>query len=209
MKKLAIIDYGMGNLRSVQKAIERLGGKAEILTRPEELLKFSGVVLPGVGSFPAAAERLRENQWIEPIREAAVRRPFLGICLGLQLFFESSEEGEAAEGLGLLKGGVTRFPAGVRIPHMGWNRLKLKRSHPIFDGIGNGEYVYFVHSYYPAPADPAVTAATTDYGIEFASAVAKDNLVGVQFHPEKSQAVGLRILENFLKMTKILPRDNF
>ena len=200
MSELAIIDYGMGNLRSVQKAIERVGGKARILSRPVDLLKFSGVILPGVGSFPAAARRLRRRGWVKPIKEAAEIIPLLGICLGLQLFFESSQEGEPARGLGLLEGEVVRFPPGVKVPHMGWNQLRFPRSHPIFAGLDQGTFVYFVHSYYPRLIDSSATTATTDYGVKFASAVSRDNLVGVQFHPEKSQAAGLKILANFLRL---------
>jgi len=202
MSELAIIDYGMGNLRSVQKAIERVGGEARIVSRPLDLLEFSGVILPGVGSFPAAARRLRRRGWIKPIKEAAERIPFLGICLGLQLFFQRSDEGEPARGLGLLEGEVVRFPPEVKVPHMGWNQLRFPLPHPIFAGLDQETFVYFVHSYYPRVKDASATAATTDYGVQFASAVAKGNLVGVQFHPEKSQAAGLKILGNFLRMTR-------
>jgi imidazole glycerol-phosphate synthase subunit HisH len=202
MSELAIIDYGMGNLRSVQKAIERVGGEARIVSRPLDLLEFSGVILPGVGSFPAAVRQLRRRGWIKPIKEAAERIPLLGICLGLQLFFQRSEEGESARGLGLLEGEVVRFPPAVKVPHMGWNQLRFPRPHPIFAGLDQETFVYFVHSYYPRVKDASTMAAITDYGVQFTSAVAKGNLVGVQFHPEKSQATGLKILGNFLRMTR-------
>lgn len=200
---IGIIDYGMGNLRSVEKALERVGASPLILSRPEEAGRCRGFILPGVGAFSEAMHNLRERGWIEPIAEiTAAGRPFLGICLGLQLLFTRSEEGAGGTGLDLLPGRVVRLPAmaGI-IPHMGWNQLRFRGSHPLFSGIGEGSYVYFVHSYVAVPEDPAVIAAVTDYGGEFVSAVGRGKIYGLQFHPEKSQATGLKILKNFIRLT--------
>ena len=201
---IAIIDYGMGNLRSVEKALQSLGADCSILSRPRTLDHYTGVILPGVGAFGDAMTNLRRNGWVEWIRETVKTGiPFLGICLGLQLLFNWSEEGEGGEGLNIVAGKVIKFSPGVGIiPHMGWNQLKIASDTPLLSGIDRDSYVYFVHSYYVVPDQAEVIAATTDYGIDFVSAIVKDNIYGLQFHPEKSQAVGLRILRNYIEITR-------
>ena len=199
---IAIIDYGMGNLRSVEKALQSLGANCSIISQPSPREDYQGVILPGVGAFGDAMTNLRRAGWVEWIRETIeTGLPFLGICLGLQLLFSWSEEGEGGAGLEIVPGKVIKFPPEVGIiPHMGWNQLKLSDDTPLFSGIEQDNYVYFVHSYYVVPEDAEVTAATTDYGIDFVSAIVKDNIYGLQFHPEKSQAIGLKILKNFLNI---------
>jgi glutamine amidotransferase len=195
---ITIVDYGMGNLRSAQKGFERVGHPAVITSDPTEVARASKIVLPGVGAFGDAMTNLRASRLISPLLDAVQRRiPLLGICLGLQLFFEESEEHGLHKGLGLLPGCVRRFPKGQRIPQIGWNQLHFKCSHPLLDGVPDGAFVYFVNSYYSDPSDPSDIVATTDYGIDFTSIAVRDHLFGVQFHPEKSQEVGLRILKNF------------
>ncbi len=189
---IAIINYGAGNLRSIHKAIERVGGKAKITSDSEDLESADAIILPGVGAFETAIKNLRP--FISFLRNA--KTPILGICLGMQLFATLSEEGGLHEGLDVIKGRVVRFPKYVgKIPHMGWNEVEFK-DHYIFDGI-DGNFFYFVHSYYFNTEDENVIAYT-DYGIKFASAVARDNYVGVQFHPEKSGKNGLKLLQNFV-----------
>lgn len=205
---IAIIDYGMGNLRSVQKAFEQVGASAEITTDPQRLYAASSIVLPGVGAFRDCMYNLEQGGFVEPVLKViAEGRPFLGICLGLQLLFTESEEFGLHKGLGVLPGRVCRFPEGMTeqgqklpIPHMGWNQIILQQPTPLFEGITNGSNVYFVHSYYVKPEDPTVMAATCNYGIEFCAAIRRDNLVATQFHPEKSQAIGLHMLKNFAAM---------
>ncbi len=203
---IAIVDYGMGNLRSVAKALERAGAKVSLLSAPPAgLRRAAGIVLPGVGAFGDAMANLRSAGWDGWIREAiAAGTPFLGICLGFQLLFERSEESGGVRGLAVIPGEVRRLSATVTVPHMGWNQLRLPRPTPLFAGVEGGAYVYFVHSYRVASDDASRVAAFTDYGGEFVSAIAEGNLWGVQFHPEKSQAVGLRILSNFVGMTKTM-----
>jgi glutamine amidotransferase len=206
---IAVIDYGIGNLRSVQKALQRLGVEAQLVTTPAELAKADKIVLPGVAAFGDAMAQLTELGLVEPIK-AAVRSgtPYLGFCLGLQLLFEVGYEDGEFPGLGLLGGKVVRFDfppelaaaQRLRIPHMGWNQIHWNKPCPMLDGIDNGSYVYFAHSYYPVPTDPGITITTTDYGYDFTSSVWQDNIFATQFHPEKSQAVGLRFLENFVKL---------
>lgn len=202
---IAIIDYGMGNLRSVQKGFEKVGFDAVVTADPRVVLEADKVVLPGVGAFPDCMRNLEQGGFVEPllkvIREG---RPFLGICLGLQLLFTESEEFGIHKGLDVIPGRVVRFPEGLKeggeglkVPHMGWNQLAIRRRPPVFTGIEDGTNVYFVHSYYVKPDDESVVAATTGYGIEFCAAVWKDNVVATQFHPEKSQEKGLKILKNF------------
>ncbi|HAA90725.1 MAG: Imidazole glycerol phosphate synthase subunit HisH [Thermoanaerobacterales bacterium 50_218] len=195
---IAIIDYGMGNLRSVQKGLEKSGFQAEITSEPEEVKKARGIVLPGVGAFAEAMANLRKKGLDRVIREEVAKgKPFLGICLGLQLLFDYSEEGEGSEGLGIFPGRVRRLPENVKVPHMGWNQVKIKKATPLFSGIADNSYFYFVHSYYVDPEDEGIIAGTTEYGIEFVSMVAQDRIFGVQFHPEKSSSLGLQILANF------------
>jgi glutamine amidotransferase len=202
---IAITDYGMGNLRSVQKALERLGGEAVVTSGPEAIDKADKVILPGVGAFKDAMDELRTRGLLEPVRNAALTKPFLGICLGLQLLFTESEEDGLHRGMGILSGRIVRFrseqfPEGAKrkVPHMGWNANHLRKDIPLFRGLADGVYTYFVHSYYACPDDESVIAATADYGAPFPSVVAKGSLFATQFHPEKSQSAGLRILQNFL-----------
>ncbi|MBN1846197.1 MAG: imidazole glycerol phosphate synthase subunit HisH [Sedimentisphaerales bacterium] len=205
--KIGIIDYGMGNLHSVLKACQQVGSDAKIVSDAAGMAAADKLILPGVGAFADAMETLRRLELIEPIRQAVRSgQPFLGICLGLQLLFDVSYEDGQFPGLELVSGKVVRFDfAGLpdagdlKIPHMGWNALRVRGGSSLYGGIPDGSYVYFVHSYYVVPDDPAVVATTTVHGIEFASSIQKDNLCATQFHPEKSQRVGLRILQNFIE----------
>ena len=202
---IVIIDYGMGNLRSVQKGFEKVGFEALVSDDPRVIEGADKLVLPGVGAFRDCMDNLRQGGFIGPIeRHIEAGRPFLGICLGLQLLFTESEEFGRHAGLNIIPGRVRRFPAdlqqagqALKVPHMGWNQLAIQRPAPIFEGVPSGESVYFVHSYYVEPEDPSVVAATADYGLTFCAAVWRDNVMATQFHPEKSQQVGLRILKNF------------
>lgn len=197
---IAIIDYGMGNLRSVQKGLERAGGEAVVTRDIGQIESARGVVLPGVGAFSACMQNLGNFGLTEPIR-AAIRKkkPFLGICLGFQLLFSESEEFGPQKGLDLFSGKVVGFHAGkeLKVPHMGWNRLEKKIQSPFLEGVSSGDYVYFVHSFYVVPDDSSIIATTTDYGESFVSSIATESLFACQFHPEKSQELGLRILANF------------
>ena len=200
---LAIIDYQMGNLRSVQKGFEKVGHAATITSDPATVAAADRIVLPGVGAFPDAVAELRRRGLVEPIRESiAAGKPFLGICLGLQLLFDVGHEGGRHEGLGILRGEVTRFqlPAEFKVPHMGWNQLQICRRSPILAGLDDGAFAYFVHSYRVVPQDAGVVATETDYGGPFCSMVWRDNLFATQFHPEKSQRDGLRMLKNFAEL---------
>ena len=201
---LAVIDYGAGNLRSVLHALNHLGAeKLHLVRTPEDLQGADKIILPGVGAFGAGMQQLAAQNIIEPLQEM-VRRgvPYLGICLGMQFLFERSDEMGAHTGLGLLAGDVTRFPAfpDLKVPHMGWNQLNVQRESPISQGIETGQYAYFVHSYYCRPARASDVLFSVDYGIPFTAGIARDNIFGVQFHPEKSQQVGLQILRNFLAL---------
>ncbi len=202
---VTIIDYGLGNLRSVQKAFEHLGASASITSDPREIERARKLILPGVGAFAAGMHGLRARGLVEPIHAAVARGvPLFGICLGMQLLFESSEESGAGfqseRGLGFLQGHVVRFAdAGLVIPHVGWNQIAPTRDSSVLRGIAPGAYGYFVHSYICQPKDANIVLATTDYGDAFASVVGHANLWGIQFHPEKSQQVGLRVLRNFLE----------
>ena len=205
MSEIAIIDYGMGNLRSVQKGLERVGCKAQVTREPQQIVSARGVVLPGVGAFSACMENLRRFGLVEAIREVVLqRKPFLGICLGFQLLFTESEEFGPQKGLDLFPGKVVGFHPqnGLKVPHMGWNRIVKKKESPFLQGITDGDYLYFVHSYYVTPADVSVVATTTTYGTSFVSSIATDHLFACQFHPEKSQKIGLRILENFARLAE-------
>jgi glutamine amidotransferase len=198
---IAIIDYGMGNLRSVQKAFEKVGATARVVPFPSDLANAHGIVLPGVGAFGQAMVNLRAIGWVEPLREACARgTPFIGICLGMQLLFESSEEMGQHEGLGILHGDVKRFNGNLKVPQMGWNQIRIKAVSPLLHDVADGSYAFFVHSYYCAPRDPDLVLATTEYGTEFASVVGRGHVFGAQFHPEKSQSVGLKMLENFARI---------
>lgn len=197
---IAIIDYGMGNLRSVQKGFERVGCQAQVTREASKIAAARGVVLPGVGAFHACMENLQRFGLIEPIRETVrEKKPFLGICLGFQLLFSESEEFGKQKGLDLFSGKVVGFnlDSGLKVPHMGWNRVEKKKPSPFMEGISSGDYVYFVHSFYVMPNDVSVIATTTEYGSSFVSSIATDHLFACQFHPEKSQELGLRILSNF------------
>lgn len=198
---IAIIDYDAGNIRSVEKAVTALGADAVLTGDPEVIRRADRVILPGVGSFGDAMANLERFQLTEAIRDtAASGKPFLGICLGLQLLFESSEESPGVDGLGILKGSVLRIPEGEgrKIPHMGWNSLHLQKESKLFAGVPEGAFVYFVHSYYLRAADPAIVAASTEYGVTIHAAVEQGNVMATQFHPEKSSGIGLQILRNFL-----------
>ncbi|MGE5554324.1 MAG: imidazole glycerol phosphate synthase subunit HisH [Betaproteobacteria bacterium] len=205
-RPVTIVDYGVGNLRSVAKACERAGFSAVTTDSPEAIQEAPGVILPGVGAFGAAMESLERAGLAGAVREGAAEalaggRPFLGLCLGLHLLFDESEEsfgGEYPRGLGVLPGRVVRLTGeGLKVPQIGWNTVAFRRAHPILEGIPDGSYFYFVHSYRVVPADPAAVLLTTEYGTTFASGVALGNLVAFQFHPEKSSATGLALLANF------------
>jgi glutamine amidotransferase len=198
---IAIIDYGMGNLRSVEKGFLKVGADAKVTNKPEDVLRADGVVLPGVGAFRDCMGELNNLNLIHAVVDTIQKgKPYLGICLGLQVLFSESDEFGTCKGLNILKGKVVRFELKekeLKIPQMGWNQLNLKNKNPLFEGIPDKSYFYFVHSYYVSPEDSSVIATTTDYGIEFTSSVWKDNIFAVQFHPEKSQTLGLQVLRNF------------
>ena len=200
---LCILDYGMANLRSVQKGFEQVGARAQIISRPEQIDRAEKLVLPGVGAFQDAVATLREHHLDEAVRRhIQAGKPFLGICLGLQMLFDVGYEDGEHRGLGVFRGACVRFdvdqpPLGLKVPHMGWNQLNLFRPSPLLRGLPEGCGVYFVHGYHVVPQDPSLAATTTDYGRPFVSSIWKDNVVATQFHPEKSQKVGLQILANF------------
>jgi len=199
---IAIIDYGMGNLHSVSKAVERLGFTAILTSDHDQIVNSRGAILPGVGAFGDAMKNLRANGLTETIHDyVRSGKPLLGICLGMQLLFSESEEHGRHEGLHLLPGRVVRFRGSLKVPHMGWNRLSFVREDPLFHGIEEG-YVYFVHSYHALPEEPSHLLATTDYGHPVAAIVGRGNIYGMQFHPEKSGSTGMRLLQNFLGMCK-------
>jgi glutamine amidotransferase len=202
---IAIIDYDMGNLRSVEKALERVGAEAVVTRSPDVIKGASHVVLPGVGAFSECMKKLEGYGLVEPvIRSIESGKPFLGICLGLQLLFEESTEFGLHRGLGMIKGKVIRFPSGLKadggelkVPHMGWNAIRKEKPSPLLKDVPDGSYFYFVHSYYAACEDAQVNLTTTNYGVDFVSSIAADNVFACQFHPEKSQKMGLKVLKNF------------
>ena len=201
MAEVVIVDYGAGNLRSVARAVRHAGVEPSISADPEVVYGAGAVILPGVGAAADTMANLRRAKLVEPLREyIAAERPFLGVCMGMQALFDVSEEGGEHECLGVLPGRIVRFPGGLTVPHMGWNTLRMKRPHPVLEGVADGAYAYFVHSYYPQPSDPALTIAETEHGVAFASIVGRGNLIATQFHPEKSGAAGLRLYANFLRL---------
>jgi len=200
---IAIVDYGMGNLRSVQRAFEYVGAEAIVTDHRATIESASAVVLPGVGAFGKAMSNLKRAGLADVIRQVIARgRPFLGICLGLQLLFKESEEMGQHRGLSVFDGMVKRFNVSLKVPQIGWNQIHVQQASPLLEGVADGSYAYFVHSYYVVPADPEIVLATTDYGINYPSVIGQDNVFGIQFHPEKSQTVGLRILRNFTALVE-------
>ena len=203
MPRIAIVDYGLGNLGSVEKALRHVGADCYVTSAPEEVRAAAAVVLPGVGAFDDCMEGLLRTGLADAVVEAIeAGKPFFGICLGLQVLFEESEEAAVHRGLGILRGCVVRFRHELKIPQIGWNQIQIKRRAPHLADIPDGAWVYFVHSYHVQPADEDVVATTTEYGYEFCSAVWRENIFATQFHPEKSQRVGLRILRNFVELVE-------
>ena len=202
MAEVVIVDYGAGNLRSVARAVRHAGVEPLVTSDPEAVDGARALILPGVGAAADTMANLRRAGLVEPLRDyIAADRPFLGVCMGMQALFDVSEEGGEHECLGVLPGRIVRFPSGrLTVPHMGWNTLRLERPHPVLAGVADGAYGYFVHSYYPRPDDPALTIASTEHGVAFASIVGRGNLIATQFHPEKSGAAGLRLYANFLRL---------
>ncbi len=199
---IVIVDYGMGNLRSVQKGFEKVGFGAQISRNPEIIQKAQALVLPGVGAFGDCMRLLKKYKLIQPIiNHIESTKPFLGICVGMQVLFSESEEFGTQPGLDIFKGWVVRFSDKLKVPHMGWNSLMLKKPAPILEPVAEGSYMYFVHSYYVIPEDESIIAATCDYGVEFTSMIWHKNIFAVQFHPEKSQATGLSMLNRFGELT--------
>ncbi len=197
---IAIVDYGMGNLFSVCKALEHVGAQVEITDSPDVLARADRVILPGVGAFGDAMRELERRGLVQPLRDIiASGKPLLGICLGLQILFESSEESPGVAGLGVLPGHCRRFVTKLKVPHMGWNQLRIARRSPVLRDIEEGAWVYFVHSFYVAPSREEDAATLTEYDGEFVSSVWRDNLFATQFHPEKSQKTGLHMLKNFVE----------
>lgn len=204
---IALIDYGSGNLRNVHRALTEVGADVQVVDRPDPICEAAAVVLPGVGAFDDCLNALRARELLQGTREAIAQgKPFLGICVGYQALFDKSEEfASRAAGLGIFSGRVVRFreEPGLKIPQIGWNQIRLVRSDcPLYRGVADGSYVYFVHSFYPRPEDPSIAATCTTYGQEFASSIWRDNVFATQFHPEKSQKVGLAILRNFVEFAR-------
>jgi glutamine amidotransferase len=214
--KIIIIDYGAGNLRSVARAVAHSGREPRVTSDPREVVAADAVIMPGVGAAADTMRNLRKHHMVEPVREyIASGRPFFGVCMGQQALLSVSEEGGEHECLGIIPGRVKKLPsaapfasqngngARLKIPQMGWNRVHQKAEHPIFDGIEDDSYFYFLHSYYPEPEDDDVVIGETEYGVTFASVLARDNIVATQFHPEKSSDAGLRMYENFLRIARV------
>ena len=201
---VVIVDYGAGNLRSVARAVAHSGVEATVSARPQDVLAAKALIVPGVGAAEDTMAHLRAGGLVEPILEyIASDRPVLGVCMGQQALFDYSEEGGRHDCLGVLPGRITRFPSGMTVPHMGWNTVELRGEHPVFEGIPDGSFFYFVHSYHPAPADDSVVLGETDYdGVRFPSVVGRGNVVATQFHPEKSSRWGLQLYANFLRLAK-------
>jgi|TARA_Y100000588_G_scaffold58063_1_gene56299 glutamine amidotransferase len=207
--QISIIDYDSGNLRSVAKALEKYGVDPITTSDSDIILKSDAVILPGVGSAPSAMQALSNRNLIEPIKQyIALGKPFFGICLGLQLLFNKTDEGDS-DCLGVISGNVRQLSSGLKVPHMGWNSIDIKKTHPILEGIPSGEFFYFVHSYFVVPQESGDITATTDYGEVFCSIYAKDNLIATQFHPEKSGDIGLRIYKNFIDMCVSYKKYNY
>ena len=198
---MAVVNYGVGNLRSIRKGLEKSGAQVKVTHNSTDLRSADAIVLPGVGAFAPAVKNM------EPIADVVAEAmndgtPILGVCLGLQLLFTRSSEGGSIKGLDFISGEVVKLPESVKTPQMGWNTINFTKSHPLLDGVKDHSYVYFVHSYYPQPTDPDVVVATTEYGVSFASMVAKKNIFATQFHPEKSSKTGLMMLKNFVRIVK-------
>lgn len=202
MGYIAIIDYGAGNLMSVHNSLDFLGYENKIADTPEKIKRAQGVILPGVGAFPDAMDALQNTGLLQSVLEAAQEKPFLGVCLGMQLLFETSEEVRPCQGLGLLPGSIQRIQTNYKLPQIGWNTLEILRPNAMTAGLKNGDYVYFVHSYMAVPTNQDDLSCVTDYGAIVPAVVARDNIFGCQFHPEKSGRVGLKMLENFAKLTE-------
>jgi len=201
--RVVIVDYGAGNLRSVAKAVAHAGGRPLVSNDWRDIVGAQAVVMPGVGAAADTMRSLEALGLVGPLREYILSgRPFLGICMGQQALFELSEEGGLHRCLGVLRGRVVRLPEGLKVPHMGWNRVRIVRPHPFLEGVRDGEFFYFVHSYYPRPEEPEVVAAVAHYGVEFPAVVARGKLVATQFHPEKSGEAGLRLYRNFLRLAR-------
>jgi len=201
---IAIIDYGMGNIHSVQKALQLYGARTLVTNKPQDLRRCTKIVLPGVGAFDDAMQELKKSGLRAALEEEVKnKKPFLGICLGMQLLFGESQEAKTQKGLGILAGAVKKFSEKLKlkIPHIGWNQLEFRvQSCPLLNGVSDNSFVYFCHSYYVEPADKKIIVTSTSYGVDFASVVCQDNVFGVQFHPEKSQKAGLKILKNFVEL---------
>jgi glutamine amidotransferase len=197
---LAVIDYGAGNIRNVVNAINKLGYEVTLTSDPDEVLSADTVILPGVGAAGDTVSSLKKLNLIEPVRRIITEnRPFMGICIGLQILFTETEEDKGQKCLDVFSGRVKRFPGGHKVPHMGWNQVKQKIDHPVFEGVPDNSNFYFVHSYYVDPENKTLIAGTTEYGVEFCSMISQGNMIGTQFHPEKSGDVGLKIYDNFLR----------
>ena len=203
MSDVVIVDYGAGNLRSVARAVAHAGVEALVSSEPAAVERARALIVPGVGAAADTMANLRSRGLLEPIRDyIASEKPFLGVCMGMQALFDVSEEGGEHQCLRVLRGRIVRFPPGLTVPHMGWNTVQLRREHPMFEGVPDDSYFYFVHSYYPLPEDDQMVIGETEYGPRFAAVVGRDNLIGTQFHPEKSGEAGLRLYANFLRLAR-------